>query len=506
MPTIQNAPATCSVKEVIALLQSAVAAKPQLKNICVVGEICDYRKAAANAKVNGNRADTRDEDKGHKNDPYWYFHIKDSDPNAKANITCLMSRYSGFSLQEIQVYRDSFKAGDKVTVTGSISINRNTGQTELRVTAVAFVGEGEYLQKLKVLREQMERKGLFSKSKHPVLPEFPCRIAIISRLGQEGYKDCRNTILSRWPALVEGVNIPLSGGDENAARIVSALKETDQKGYDLILLVRGGGSSEDLKIFNRMDIVQAVHDLKTPIITGIGHSGDELFVERAADGHGITPTAAGIMATPHKEEDVLRELSLTADTMQRQVRNNIKHSTDAVERFRLEMAGKPRNAVESMQRSLQKTIADLRAKNQERISEAELSLSKLSPSASLLRCQGEVDTFASSLHAAVEKAIASGTTGLETLSNQLTAEISGRRQRADAALQEATELLDAASPTAILMRGYSVTQTAHRVVKSVEALSIGEEITTRVTDGEITSVVTDIKQSTTKLSKKGNSL
>lgn len=501
-----------SVSQVLRYIRDALIHDPRLMNICVDGEMLDHNKGKANAGGNRN-GNAVEDDKAYEDEDYWFFRIRDTVSEEEGSINCLMSTsyQRHISREMLQIYRKRFKAGDKVRIIGSITFGKKYGNALLKVDSIEFVGEGAYLYELKLLGQKLEREGVFSKSELARTPEYPFHIALLSRLGMDGYKDCKKTILSRWPAIVEGINIPLSGDDEAAEEIIRNLKETDDRGFDLMVLVRGGGSSEDMKIFNREDISRAVHALKTPIIIGIGHSADVCFAERAADRRAITPTAAGELATPHRMEDVLSDLSQMAEFMHSLIENNVKRSTDAIERCRLEMTQKPQSYIEGFHRSLQKqvqarrsraaedllngendcktTARNIQLKSQKSIDDVSLNLHRNSPEITISRFRSETAKFSADMKAGAEKAQIRWADSLKNYSSEMRMEVENQRQMLEKSLMEMTGQLDDRSPSALMKRGYSVTEADGRVVRSVSSISGGDEITTLVTDGKFTSVV-----------------
>ncbi len=152
----------------------------------------------------------------------------------------------------------------------------------------------------------MQAEGLFDRPKK-LIPAYPQRIGVVTSSEADAWRDVQKTLRERWPN-VEVVLFPsLVQGREAPARLIQALKDTVQyndhvKPLDSVLMVRGGGSAEDLWAFNDEQLVYTLAEHPLPFITGVGHETDITLVDFVSDLRAATPTAAAAAATPDRRE------------------------------------------------------------------------------------------------------------------------------------------------------------------------------------------------------------
>lgn len=216
-----------------------------------------------------------------------YFTLKD----AQAQLSCAMFRQYALRAPRLQ-------NGDKIVANGSISVYAPQGRYQLLATAVRPAGAGDLFQQFQLLKEQLAREGLFDAARKRSLPAFPRRIAIVTSPTGAALRDVLRALRRRFPA-VQAIVVPaVVQGAEGATSIVQALAAAAGLSPDLILLVRGGGSIEDLWNFNEAPVVRAVAACPCPVVTGIGHETDFTLADFAADLRASTPTAAAELSVP----------------------------------------------------------------------------------------------------------------------------------------------------------------------------------------------------------------
>ena len=132
-------------------------------------------------------------------------------------------------------------------------------------------GIGDLFLQYEQLKKRLAEEGLFDESHKKPIPRYPFEICLITGKNTAARADVLNTVARRWPVARITEYPVLVQGNESAAQIRAALLEADSVGYDVILLVRGGGSIEDLWSFNDEKLARIIYALHTPIITGIGH-------------------------------------------------------------------------------------------------------------------------------------------------------------------------------------------------------------------------------------------
>lgn len=245
----------------------------QLQTVYIRGEISNYRPHPS----------------GHM-----YFTLKDD--QTESSISAIMfasqARYLKFRLRD----------GMKVFITAQVSVFERAGRYQLYVRSMQEDGLGNLYLRFNELKQTLEREGLFNTMHKKAIPVMPERLAILSAKQGAALQDVLRTLHQRYPLVRRDIYpVPVQGIDAYKY-IVETLSQIDQLGYSTILLVRGGGSIEDLWNFNEEALARCIYDLKTPIITGVGHETDFTLVDYVSDLRAPTPTAAAVAAVPSQKE------------------------------------------------------------------------------------------------------------------------------------------------------------------------------------------------------------
>lgn len=221
-----------------------------------------------------------------------YFNLKDE----KAQLACTMWKSAlsklGFPLQD----------GMQVLVHANLNLYEKRGTLNLNCDRMLLQGEGALMLELMERRKRLAAAGYFNADHKKPRPDEINKVGIVTGETTAALQDALRTIRMRWPML-EVHLFPCSvQGDRAPATIVKALKKADQAGMDAILLIRGGGSFEDLFCFNDESIVKTLYNMNTYTVTGIGHEVDTSLADEAADHRSLTPTAAAQWVTPDQRE------------------------------------------------------------------------------------------------------------------------------------------------------------------------------------------------------------
>jgi len=222
-----------------------------------------------------------------------YFSLTDG----SANLRCVIWRSEAEGLPRLP--RD----GEAVEVHGHLSVYEAGGQYQLYADRIRLAGEGELFQEFMRLKQKLEGEGLFDPGRKRPLPRWPKRVGVVTSPTGAALRDVLNVLSRRYP-LVEVVLSPTPvQGEAAPAAIAQALAAFDQQpACDVVLLVRGGGSMEDLWAFNTEQVVRAVAASRAPVISGIGHETDVILADFAADRRAPTPSAAAELATPDRQD------------------------------------------------------------------------------------------------------------------------------------------------------------------------------------------------------------
>ena len=180
-----------------------------------------------------------------------------------------------------------------------------TGKFSLTVQAIMPVGEGSLKKSFELLKKKLTEEGLFAPEKKRPLPEPITKIGVISSTQAAGYADFCKILNERWGGLEVQVAHTQVQGMTAADQIIKALAYFNERSeVQVIALIRGGGSADDLAVFNDEALVRAIAASKIPVITGIGHEVDESLCDLAADVVASTPSNAAQMLTRDRRETI----------------------------------------------------------------------------------------------------------------------------------------------------------------------------------------------------------
>ena len=218
-------------------------------------------------------------------DKWVFFDLKDEE----CSVGCFMPLFQ---------LRMPLEDGMKVMVKAVPKLTK-WGRFSLTVKQIVPVGEGNLKKSFELLKKKLDNEGLFDPSKKRELPEDLAEIGVISSTQAAGYADFCKILNARWGGIKVQVAHTQVQGMDAADQIISALKYFNEKAeVQVIVIIRGGGSADDLAVFNDEALVREIAGSRIPIITGIGHEIDESLADLAADVVASTPTNAAEILTP----------------------------------------------------------------------------------------------------------------------------------------------------------------------------------------------------------------
>lgn len=227
--------------------------------------------------------------KNHYSSGHWYFTLKDKD----ASIKAVMFKGSA--------WRVNFTPSDGmlVTVRGRVSLYEKDGQYQFYAEEMHEAGEGDLALQFKMIKEKLEKEGLFDMESKRPLPRFPKKIAVITSDTGAAVQDMMNILGRRYP-VCEIVMCPVAVQGENA--VPDMLKTLDRvyklSDIDTIIIGRGGGSAEDLNAFNSELLARKIYESPIPVISAVGHETDFTICDFVADKRAATPSEAAELAVP----------------------------------------------------------------------------------------------------------------------------------------------------------------------------------------------------------------
>jgi exodeoxyribonuclease VII large subunit len=197
--------------------------------------------------------------------------------------------------------------GASVVVQAKPSYYANRGSFSLAVREIRMVGLGELLARLERRRQLLAAEGLFARELKRSLPFLPHRVGLVTAPASAAERDVLDNARRRWPNVTFEVAHATMQGPRAAAEVMAALDRLERHAeVDVIVVARGGGSVEDLLPFSDEALVRAVHRLRTPVVSAIGHEQDQPLLDLVADVRASTPTDAAKLVVP----DVAEELRL----------------------------------------------------------------------------------------------------------------------------------------------------------------------------------------------------
>ena len=182
----------------------------------------------------------------------------------------------------------------------------NWGKFSLTVEKITPKGEGSLKKSLEILKEKLTREGLFDESRKRRIPQDLQKVAVISSTQAAGYADFIKIINECWAGLkiiVAHTQVQGMAASDQIIRAIDFLNSQSEL-PDVIAIIRGGGSADDLAVFNDEKLVRAVANSRVPIITGIGHEIDQSLCDLAADFAASTPSSVAQILTPNKFDEM----------------------------------------------------------------------------------------------------------------------------------------------------------------------------------------------------------
>jgi exodeoxyribonuclease VII large subunit len=281
---------------------------------------------------------------------HWYFGIKD----AESALRCVMWRtYSAkVGTQPAE--------GTQVYCLGTPTVWEERGEYRLNVTKMLQLDQlGSQALELERVRKALAKDGLFDPAKKRPLPPFARTIGVVTSLNGAALRDVITVARSRWPSIrIVAFGAAVQGASAEA-EVVAALKQVDRvPGIDVVIVGRGGGSKEDLDVFNKESVCRALAGLKVPTISAVGHETDVALTDLVADVRAATPSAAAELAVPDRRRwvgraddlavrlaralerrgSVARErLYRSADRMQAALQDHLRERKTSLERYAVQL-------------------------------------------------------------------------------------------------------------------------------------------------------------------------
>ena len=262
-----------------------------------------------------------------------FFDLKD----AGGMVNCFMTVWQ---------LRTPIEDGMKVIVSAVPKVTQY-GKFSLTIKSIRPSGEGALKKSFDILKAKLEIEGIFAADRKRILPRIPQNVAVISSTQAAGYADFIKIINDRWGGLnIEVAHVQVQGKD-SPDQIIRALNYFNQQKElaDVVVIIRGGGSAEDLSGFNDELLVRAIAGSRIPVLVGVGHETDESLADLAADVSASTPSNAAQILVPDRNE-IIRATKLQYQSILPRIENIINRKTIEVNNLFGNVIGKINNAVD----------------------------------------------------------------------------------------------------------------------------------------------------------------
>ncbi|MBR3759611.1 MAG: exodeoxyribonuclease VII large subunit [Ruminococcus sp.] len=358
----------------------------------------------------------------HYKSGHMYFTIKDSESALKAVM---------FS-QEASRLKFLPEDGMSIIASGNIVVYERDGVYQINVRDIIPDGKGKETAALEQLKRKLAKEGIFDTAHKRPLPYMPKKIGVVTSLSGAAVRDIINVLSRRWPigeiyavnAIVQGQSAP----DSICSGIISA----ESAGCDIIIVGRGGGSSEDLSAFNSEKVAYAVYNCKVPVISAVGHETDISITDLAADMRAPTPSAAAELAAAVSVDILIDKIAVAEKRM--------------------------KNAVDTFISGTEEKISSVSTRLSARSPENQLKLTE-------------------------ER--------LENLIKRYKFTFSAYLERNESKVNEKIRTLESLSPLNVLSRGYSLVYRGKELVSKADTLEKGDIISIRFGEGGIDAEIKD---------------
>lgn len=224
-----------------------------------------------------------------RKNPSWNFYYLDL-KDEKAVLPCIAEGYMLEGLGENPV-------GQKILAFGNLSLYEPLGKYQFRIAKVEKFGEGLLQKQLEELIKKLRTEGLFDEKYKKEIPQYPKKVCLVTSVGSNAYHDFKRHTIDKFPIIeLFSADVRVQG-PQSIPGLLKIIPKVDQKGYDVVVITRGGGSLEDLAAFNDEQVARAIFAMETPTIVAIGHEANESLAEWVADRRASTPTDAANILT-----------------------------------------------------------------------------------------------------------------------------------------------------------------------------------------------------------------
>ena len=416
-----------------------------------------------------------------------YFTLKDAD----AEISCVI-----FS-RDLQTRNHGVlpAEGDTTEALVRPAVYEPRGRLQLRVLRIHKRGAGALHERFVALKKQLQEKGWFAPERKRPIPSWPEKVAVVASAEGAAWRDVQTTLAARFPAAQVWLFAAPAQGNEAAARIAAAIMAAADSECDLMLVVRGGGSFEDLWAYNEIEVADAIYRSRLPVIAGIGHETDETIADYVADLRAPTPTGAAVAATPCRDE-LLKTLATLADRLRSAARDRIETASQQLDEAGGGTVAVAASLVRLSRLRLHAAQSELAASCRQRIGDGRTALEaaagSLSTQLRIISAGGSsLRLLTRRLNNAIELSSQKAASQAALATRNLAAATAGQLRSQQRRLSEYRLRLQTAGPQQTLERGYAIiAKHDGSVVQRVRQLAVGDRVSALFADGLADTAVT----------------
>ncbi len=370
------------------------------------------------------------------------------------------------------------KEGDQVLIEGRIGVYESRGSYQIYVQTMQLDGIGLLYEKFEELKKELAEKGYFNADHKLSIPKYPKKIAVLTASTGAAIRDICSTLDKRYPLAEQVLISTLVQGKGAKDNIINNIKEADSMGVDVIIVGRGGGSIEDLWSFNEKEVVEAIYNCSTPIISAVGHETDTTLSDFVSDVRAATPTQAAVIATP--------DINALYQLIQNARQYLTKHITQDIQREKQRL-----NQLSSYYKL--KTPSLLYDQETQLLDDYQKQLNR-NLEQTILRYKHRMDILQNKLRIGpISNRVFQYRQDFDRLKyeqNQLINRILTDKKQL---LANKLVQLDTLSPTQTMLRGYSIIEKDDKIITSKDDLCVEDEITVNLKDGKIKANVKEIR-------------
>lgn len=435
-----------SISSVISRIKNVLTQTMDLDGIWIQGEISNLTKHRS----------------GH-----YYFSLKDK----SGEMSCVM-----FSSYVSKLHFD-VQEGMQVLVSGSVNVYEQRGSLQLVIRQMKQDGIGDLYLEFERRKQELSKAGYFDLTHKKTKPAYIGNIGVITASQAAALQDVLTTIQKRWPMMQITLYPSYVQGNLAPKSLIASLKKADLNKHDALLIVRGGGSFEDLFCFNDEMLVKTIYDLNTYIVSGVGHEVDTTLCDLVCDHRSVTPTAAAQWVSLDQKE-VFMQIQKNRDILNQEM-THIFHQNQSrlMAILNHPYLKDPKSFIIEKQLKLQTIQSQLD------------HFTKLEAQ----KIEG-IEYYKKQMALLMQKKLTDTKSVVKKAPEKLYEVMHHKWDVSNQSLRRYCGLLDAYSPLKVLSRGYSISKVDEHVIHSIQEVKKEDVMLTRVQDGLIYSRIESFKE------------